>query len=149
PDGNLEFLGRVDHQVKLRGFRIEPGEIEAALGQHPGVQAVVVVARERVPGDTALVAYLEARSSPGPSPAELRQYLVERLPAFMIPSAFVRLPALPLSPTGKVDRHGLPPPSRSHYPVGESDSAVPQDSLETRLIEIWEEVLGIHPIGVA
>jgi amino acid adenylation domain-containing protein len=149
PDGNLEFLGRVDHQVKLRGFRIEPGEIEAALGQHPTVQAVTVVARERAPGDTALVAYLEARSSPGPSPAELRQYLVGRLPVFMIPSAFVQLPTLPLSPTGKVDRHAFPAPSRAHYPVGESDSVGPQDAMETRLIEIWEEVLRIRPIGVA
>jgi thioesterase domain-containing protein/acyl carrier protein len=149
PDGNLEFLGRVDHQVKLRGFRVEPGEIEAVLGQHPAVQAVAVVARERAPGDTALVAYLEGRASPGPSPAELRQYLAERLPAFMIPSAFVRLPTLPLSPTGKVDRHALPPPSRSDYPVGESHSAGPRDATETRLIEIWEEVLQIRPIGVA
>ncbi len=151
PDGNLEFLGRIDHQVKLRGFRVEPGEIEAVLGQHPVVQAVAVVARERAPGDTALVAYLEARASQAPPPAELRQYLAERLPAFMIPSAFVRLPTLPLSPTGKVDRHALPPPTRADYPVGESgsDSAGPRDATETRLIEIWEEVLQIHPIGVA
>ena len=149
PDSNLEFLGRVDHQVKLRGFRIEPGEIEAALGQHPAVQAVAVVVRERAPGDTALVAYLKARSSPGPSPAQLRQHLVERLPAFMIPSAFVQLPTLPLSPTGKVDRHALPAPSRVHYPAGESDSMGPRDAMETRLVEIWEEILRIRPIGVA
>jgi aspartate racemase len=145
-DGNLEFLGRVDHQVKIRGFRVEPGEIEATLGQHTAVREAVVVARADSPGAKCLVAYLVPRTEPGPSPADLRQYLAERLPAYMIPSAFVQLPALPLTPSGKVDRRALPGPSRSDL-VMEPDAVRARDAVEARLVKIWEDVLRVRPIG--
>ncbi|MFM7174117.1 MAG: amino acid adenylation domain-containing protein, partial [Caldilinea sp.] len=116
PDGNIEYLGRIDQQVKIRGFRIELGEIEALLGSHPAVQACVVVAREEVPGDKRLVAYL-VEAAPGMLPADprervaaLRSHLQRRLPDYMVPGTFVWLDALPLTPNGKVDRRRLPAP---------------------------------------
>ncbi|PYM57679.1 MAG: non-ribosomal peptide synthetase, partial [Candidatus Rokuibacteriota bacterium] len=146
-DGNLEFLGRVDHQVKIRGFRVEPGEIEATLGQHAAVREAVVVAREDGPGAKGLVAYFVPRVEPGPLSADLRQYLAERLPAYMIPSAFVPLAALPLTPSGKVDRRALPGPSRSDHVMGPG-SVGSRDAVEARLVKMWEDVLRVRPIGV-
>lgn len=146
-DGNLEFLGRVDHQVKIRGFRVEPGEVEAALGQHPAVRAVAVVAREETPGNKYLVAYVEARGEPRPSPDGLREYLAERLPAYMIPAAFVSIVALPLTPSGKVDRGALPAPLLSDR-TSEPGSVGPRDAVEAQLVKIWEDVLHVRPIGV-
>jgi aspartate racemase len=148
PDGALEFLGRVDHQVKIRGFRIEPGEIESVLRLHPAVREAVVIAQQEAPGDKYLVAYLEARGAPDPSSDHLRQYLETRLPPYMIPSAFVQLTALPLTPTGKVDRQALPVFSRSDLLTHEPDSVGPRDAVEARLVEIWEDVLRVRPIGV-
>src|SRR5205807_1538045 len=103
PDGCIELLGRTDHQVKIRGFRIEPGEIESVLGQHPAVRQAVVVARGDSPDRKHLVAYLTT-ATPAPGPQELRSFLKGRLPDYMVPSAFLVLDALPLSPNGKVDR---------------------------------------------
>ncbi|MFO0760427.1 MAG: amino acid adenylation domain-containing protein, partial [Byssovorax sp.] len=108
--GDLEYLGRIDHQVKIRGHRIETGEIEAALDLHPGVREAVVVPRDYGPSDRRLVAYVVAESEPGPSTAELRAFLREKLPDYMVPAAFVTLLALPLTENGKVDRKALPAP---------------------------------------
>jgi amino acid adenylation domain-containing protein/thioester reductase-like protein len=110
PDGTIEFLGRIDTQVKLRGFRVELGEIETLLGQFPKVREVVIVVREDVPGDKRLTAYLSAANGVKPTPSELRGFLQGKLPSFMLPSTFVILDKLPLTPNGKVDRKALPAP---------------------------------------
>jgi amino acid adenylation domain-containing protein len=109
-DGTLEFRGRIDHQVKIRGYRIELGEVEQALRQHPAVREAVVIAREDTPGKKYLAAYFLAGTDPKPTAIELTRFLKTRLPAYMIPAAFVVLPALPLSPNGKLDRRRLPTP---------------------------------------
>jgi amino acid adenylation domain-containing protein len=147
PDGNIEFLGRLDHQVKIRGFRIELGEIETVLSQHPAVREVVVIARENLPGDKRLVAYFIAAQATAPTLSELRGFLKEKLPDYMIPSAFMRLDAMPLTPNGKVDRRALPPPD-TITPMLEQAFVAPRDSLELRLVQMWEDILNIHPIGV-
>ena len=143
PDGNIEFLGRADHQVKIRGFRIELGEIEAALGQHPAVREAVVLAREDAPGEKRLVAYVVADSTAD----ELRRFLKDKLPEPMVPAVIVLLDALPLTPNGKVDRRALPAPDRSR-PELEKAFVAPRDDLELQLAHIWEEVLGVRPVGV-
>src|SRR5262249_23667848 len=145
--GNLEFIGRADHQVKIRGFRVELGEIETALRQHPAVRQVVVVAREGAPADKSLSAYFETRGVSDPSPAELRRYLAERLPAYLIPPAFVPLSALPLTPSGKVDREALPVPSRANLGT-DPEVTGPRDAVEARLVKLWEEVLRTRPVGI-
>src|SRR4030095_10238647 len=128
-DGALEFLGRVDHQVKVRGHRIELGEIEATLGTHPAVRSAVVVAREDRPGDQRLVAYVVPRPRARTAEAELREHLKKRLPEFMLPSPFVHLSALPLTPNQKVDRKALPPPDQVQA-ASEPDHAPPQGAVE-------------------
>ncbi|HEX7241194.1 MAG TPA: amino acid adenylation domain-containing protein, partial [Longimicrobiaceae bacterium] len=144
-DGTLEFLGRTDQQVKIRGFRIEPGEIEAHLLAMDEVREAVVTAREESVGERRLVAYLTA--APGaalPEAAELRGRLRERLPEHMVPSAFVALDALPLTPHGKLDRRALPAPERT-----EGDGYVaPRSAAEATLAGIWAEVLGLERVGV-
>jgi amino acid adenylation domain-containing protein len=143
PDGNIEFLGRIDHQVKVRGFRIELGEIEARLAQHPAVQEVVMVVREEAVGKQ-LVAYLVAAEPLRSS--DLRAYLAEKLPDYMIPAAFVQLDALPLSPNGKVDRHALPaPPARSQT---ETADVLPQTELERQIATVWQEALQLEKVGI-
>jgi len=145
PSGELEFLGRIDHQVKIRGFRIELGEIEAALLDHESVRAAVVVVREDG-GDKRLVAYLVAGGET-PSAAGLRQHLRDLLPDYMVPTAFVVLESLPLTPSGKVDRRALPAPEggRLHpSPV----YVAPRTALEEVLAGIWSEVLGVERVGV-
>jgi thioesterase domain-containing protein len=147
--GELEYLGRIDHQVKIRGFRIELGEIEAVLGRHPAVRGTIVLAREKA-GEVRLVAYLvPAPGAAGASPdlLALREHLLERLPEYMIPSSFVVLESLPLTPNGKVDRRALPEPAEDRSIAGQRFIA-PRDALELALAGIWEELLGIHPIGV-
>jgi amino acid adenylation domain-containing protein len=147
PDGLLEFLGRMDDQVKIRGFRIEPGEVEAALLRCPDVREAVVAVRDDGAGGRALTAYVVGHEGRIPRTADLRRSLRDRLPGFMVPSAFVTLPALPLNPSGKVDRAALPPPDPTD--AGREAAAVPpRDDLEARLAAIWEEVLGVRPIGV-
>jgi amino acid adenylation domain-containing protein/non-ribosomal peptide synthase protein (TIGR01720 family) len=151
PDGNLEFLGRVDHQVKVRGFRIEPGEIEAALLRCAGVREAVVAAREDAPGSRRLVAYVvsDVMSEPGaPAPqARLRETLQASLPAHMIPAAFVALDALPLTANGKVDRRALPAPATAR-PDLPGEHAAPETAAERRLAAIWSEVLRVEPVGL-
>ena len=147
PDGSIEFLGRVDHQVKIRGFRIELGEIEAVLGHYPSVREAILLAREDVPGQRRLVAYVVTSQKPAPTAAELRSFLKEKLPDYMVPSVFVFLEALPLTPNGKVDRRALPPPDQTR-PDAEKTFMAPRDELELQLIKIWEKILDVTPIGV-
>jgi len=141
PDGTIEFLGRTDLQVKVRGFRIEPGEIEARLAEHPGVREAVVMAREDVPGDVRLVAYLV-----GDADAEsLRAHLSTALPEYMVPAAYVRLEALPLTPNGKPDRKALPAPEHA----ADTDRYVaPRKPVEEVLAGIWAKVLRRERVGV-
>ena len=142
PGGLLEFVGRADFQVKIRGYRIEPGEIEAILAGHPGVGQAVVLTREDVPGDVRLAAYVAARGEPAPTPAALREYLEERLPAYMVPAALQVLPSLPLNPQGKVDRRalaGLTPEARRQRPVW----AAPRNDLEEEIAAVWRELFGL------
>ena len=147
PDGALEFLGRLDHQVKIRGHRIEPGEIESALGRHPSVRACVVAPRPDDRGQPRLVAYVVAADGQGVDSAELREFLRRRLPEPMVPAAIVAMAALPLTPNGKVDRGALPDPGRGS---GESVGrfVAPRSETERRLVAIWEAVFGVRPIGV-
>ena len=147
PDGTIEFLGRLDHQVKIRGFRIELGEIEAVLGRHPGLREVVVLAREDVPGEKRLVAYVAPHHQPMPALAELRRFVKERLPEYMVPAAFVFLEALPLTPNGKVDRRALPAPD-SARPELEEAFAPPRTALEQFLAKIWRETLAVENMGI-
>ena len=144
PDGNLQFLGRSDHQVKIRGFRIEPGEIESALRAHPLVRDAAVVARETAGGDRRLVAYVAGQDEL--QEGELRAFLGCTLPEHMVPSAFVILPALPLSPNGKLDRNALPEPGRSAGPRREIEP--PRDELELQLVRLWEDLLDVRPVGI-
>jgi amino acid adenylation domain-containing protein len=147
PSGDIEFLGRSDYQVKIRGFRIELAEIEALLNQYPNVPENVVIAREDELGNKRLVAYIVAPSEPAPNTSELRQFLQKQLPDYMIPSAFVMLEALPLTPNGKIDRRALPAPDWSHREA-ENSMVNPRNELEKQLTLIWEQVLGVKPIGV-
>jgi len=143
PDGTIEYLGRTDHQVKVRGFRIEPGEIEARLAEHAGVRQAVVLAREDVPGDTRLVAYLVGDGAAGGD--VLRAHLGQTLPEYMVPAAYVWLEALPLTPNGKLDRAALPAPDAERRPGG--GYVAPATPVELQLVNLWEEVLGVRPIG--
>jgi len=147
PDGNLEFLGRIDQQIKIRGFRIELGEIEAILNQHPAVRQSLVIAREDIPGNKRLVAYVVAQAEQILSQSQLHRFLQDKLPQYMIPVAFVFLEALPLNPNGKVDRHSLPAPELFIQEMKENFVA-PCNLLELQLTEIWQQVLGISSIGV-
>jgi amino acid adenylation domain-containing protein len=146
PDGNLEFLGRLDFQVKVRGFRIELGEIEAVLSRHPAVRMTVVMAREDMPGDKRLVAYVEIQKGQTISAAELKSHLTEHMPAYMVPSAFVLL-ELPLTPNGKIDRRALPMPKLSRDAANNTFVA-PTLALHHQLVQIWEDLLGVQQIGI-
>ena len=146
-DGNIEYLGRMDHQVKLRGFRIELGEIETVLASHPSVVRVVVVVREDRPAEKRLVAYVVLKPELDLNPTELRAHLERSLPDYMVPGVFVRLDALPLTDTGKINRRALPAPEWSHLDAG--SKADPSDQLELIISRIWERVLGVSHVGVA
>ncbi|HEX2740525.1 MAG TPA: amino acid adenylation domain-containing protein [Rubrobacter sp.] len=146
-DGNIEFLGRVDDQVKIRGFRVEPAEVEAVLGRHPALRGTAVLARMDAFGDERLVAYAVPHGRPAPTARELGDYLKERLPDYMVPSAFVTLDSLPLTPSNKVDRRALPDPDLSRFRA-ENAYAEPRTPVEEQLVEIWEEVLGIERVGI-
>ena len=146
-DGNLELLGRVDQQVKIRGHRIELGEIEAMLLQFPQVREAIVLAREDMPGEKRLVAYLTTYHETTVSLNELRRFLRERLPDFMVPAAFLTLDKLPLTPNGKIDRRALPAPE-SHRPKLDTTFTIPRSGLEQTIAAVWEEVLSIKNPGV-
>jgi amino acid adenylation domain-containing protein len=147
PDGNLEFIGRVDQQVKVRGFRIELGEIEAALSAHAGVREAAVIVREDTPDEKRLTAYVVAEPGDATTAADLRTHLAERLPEYMIPSAFVMLERLPLTSNGKVDRRRLPEPDHAR-PELERAFVAPRNETEEALTKIWSEVLGVERVGV-
>lgn len=146
PDGTIEFLGRRDHQVKIRGFRIEPGEIEAALQQHPAMRAAIVVVREDTPGNKRLVAYMVPHQHQDIKANELRRFLRESLPEYMIPSAFVILESFPQTPSGKIDRQALPVPERGS--TAEENYAAPTTMIHYQLVHLWEELLDARPIGI-
>ncbi|HEX6910816.1 MAG TPA: thioesterase domain-containing protein, partial [Longimicrobium sp.] len=141
PSGELMILGRTDHQVKVRGYRVELGEIEGVLRGLPGVRDCLVAAREDRPGDRRLVAYVVADRA---DPQALRDALRERLPEYMVPAAFVRLDAFPQTPTGKLDRAALPAPEQPAAGAGPEE---PASYLEARLIQLWEELLGVDGVG--
>jgi amino acid adenylation domain-containing protein len=145
PDGTIELLGRTDDQVKVRGFRIEPGEVEAVLSQHAAVRQAVVVARGDRPERRHLVAYLTA-DGPAPSHPELRRFLRDKLPDYMVPSAFVVLDALPLSPNGKVERQALPD-TRDVSPESGTGFVAPRTSTEEMVADVWARVLGLERVG--
>jgi hypothetical protein len=148
-DGTVEFLGRVDGQIKVRGFRIEPGEIEAALGAHPQVRQAVVLALDGERGHKQLVAYVVPRPSAPrpPDEAELRSFSKQRLPDYMVPAVFVPLAALPLTPNGKVDRRALPAPDCSRSLTPAAAHQPPRTAAEETLAAIWRQVLGISAVG--
>ncbi|WP_141660502.1 non-ribosomal peptide synthetase, partial [Burkholderia singularis] len=145
PDGNLVFLGRNDFQVKIRGFRIELGEIEARLAQCEGVRDAVVIAREDVPGDKRLVAYVLPQPGVELIPAELRRQLAGQLAEYMLPSAYVMLDTLPLTPNGKLDRRALPAPDQTA--VVSRGYEAPAGEVETALARIWQDLLGLEQVG--
>ncbi|MFJ5033069.1 amino acid adenylation domain-containing protein [Streptomyces sp. NPDC088560] len=145
-DGALEFLGRLDHQVKLRGQRLELGEIEAVLTRHPEVREAVVVAREHAPGDVRLAAYVTAAGAAAPGAGDLAAQLREQLPEYMVPASFTVLDALPLTPSGKTDRKALPEPRTDRAGLG-TRFVAPQDGLEHALAELWRDLLGVERVG--
>ena len=147
PGGEVEYLGRIDHQVKVRGFRIELGEIETTLVLHSGVQEAVVIVRRDTPGEARLVAYVIPAGEPAPGWDELRGFLRERLPDYMVPAAFVMLDKLPVTSNGKLDRRALPAPG-PHRPDLEEAYARPSSPVEEALAETWAEVLGLERVGV-
>ncbi len=147
PDGNIEFIGRIDHQVKIRGFRIELKEIESVLIQHPGVQQVVVLIREDEPGNKYLVSYILPNQESPATVRDLRRFLKEKLPEYMIPSAFILLETLPLTPNGKVDHQALPVLDTAR-PELEETFVPPKTHTEKILAEIWKQVLGVERVGI-
>lgn len=154
PTGELEFQGRIDHQIKIHGHRVETGEIETHLARHPGLRQVVVVVREDAPGDPRLVAYClrhdaegSGESLPPPSIDRLRGHLLEALPDYMVPSAFVFLTAFPTTPNGKVDRRALPAPESERPAL--STAFQPAETRKEKLIaDIWREVLDLDEVGI-
>ncbi|MCF4967209.1 thioesterase domain-containing protein [Nostoc sp. CMAA1605] len=146
PDGNIEYVGRVDYQVKIRGYRIEIGEIENVLALHPEVREAVIITRSDRNLEKQLVAYITYNSET-PQIQHLRDFLKAKLPDFMIPAAFVTLEALPLTPSGKVDRKALPKPDISHFSES-SDFIAPRNQVESQLVTIWAEILNLPQIGV-
>jgi amino acid adenylation domain-containing protein len=145
PTGELEYLGRLDHQVKIRGYRIELGEIETVLARHPAVGQAVVALNDADNGSGRLTAYVTPAASALPAETELRRFLADHLPDYMLPARFVRLDRLPLTPNGKVDRRALPPPPAQT----ETAPAAAGDWRERRLLEIWAEILGVNGFGPA
>jgi amino acid adenylation domain-containing protein len=146
-EGVVQFIGRLDEQVKISGFRIEPGEIEAALEGHLSVATAVVVVNEETPGDKRLIAYVVTKGEAPPGVDELRAYLKEHVPEYMTPSAFVMLDALPLTSHGKVDRAALPAPGTATGRPG-GEYVAPSNAVQRQLVAIWEELFKTNPIGV-
>jgi amino acid adenylation domain-containing protein len=146
-DGNITFMGRADHQVKIRGYRIEPGEIEGVLTQHSAIQDAVVVARDQASGDKRLIAYVVPKEGSDVNVSELRNYLKESVPEYLIPSMFISLSTLPLTSNGKVDRQKLPAPEPGR-PELEDGYVAPRNQLESDLAGIFSKVLGVENVGI-
>lgn len=146
-DGGIEFLGRADHQVKLRGFRIELGEIEIKLSRHPAVREAVAQVREDSPGDARLIAYIVPDGESAPSISELRSYLKESLPDYMVPAIFIVLESLPLTSNGKIDRKALPAPE-SIRPALDIQAVAPRNNLERIIAGIWQKALKVERVGI-
>jgi non-ribosomal peptide synthetase component F len=146
-DGCLTHLGRNDSRIKVRGFRVNIGEVEATITAHPEIRQATVVANEDGFGDARVVAYFVAKSDSPPATSTLRQFLAKTLPDYMIPSCFVALNELPLTAAGKVDRRALPDPGKSRPPL-DIVFVAPRNEVEQRVAEIWERVLGIEAIGM-
>ncbi|HEY9832540.1 MAG TPA: amino acid adenylation domain-containing protein, partial [Stenomitos sp.] len=146
PDGNIEFLGRIDYQVKIRGFRVELGEISSLLAQHPSVTESLVLVREDEPGNQRLVAYVLPHPDSKPVVSNLKDFLQEQLPDYMIPTAFVLLDAFPLTPNGKIDRLALPAPDNARFNLKEY--IAPQTPVEEVLADIWADILNIERVGI-
>ena len=147
PDGNIEFLGREDFQVKVQGYRIELGEIESRLQEYAGVDLCIVIVREDTPGEKRLAGYVVPKPGVSINPEEVKEHLREKLPEYMVPVAIVTLDRFPLTPNGKVDRKALPAPARSTAEVNFT-AAVSRDSLDLQLIKLWEKVLNVRPVGL-
>jgi len=148
PDGTIEYICRLDHQVKVRGFRIELGEIEAALSQHPAIAANVVIVREDIPGDKRLVAYLVSHNRQQPTVEELRRFLKDYLPDYMLPSVFLWLDELPLTTNAKIDYRALPVPKHLRPPDLESKLVQPQTAIQLELTHLWRAILHLEQIGI-
>ncbi len=147
PDGNIEFLGRVDFQVKVRGFRIELEEIESVLAEHNSIEDVVVLAKKDNAGENRLVAYVVPDHKPMPEKSEFREFLKSRMPEYMVPTAFVTMNALPLTPNGKIDRKALPEPEE--FRAGSEATYVkPRTEIEGMVATIWQDVLGMEKVGI-
>ena len=144
PDGNIQFVGRTDDQVKIRGYRIEPSDVEAVLARHRAIQSAVVMVREAAPTDKRLVAYVVLHEHATAESKELRAYLKDKLPDYMVPSAFVFLDALPLTPNGKLDRARLPKPEL----IQRSEFVAPRTPAESKIASIWAKLLGLDKVGV-
>ncbi len=147
PDGTIEFLGRADRQVKLRGFRVEPGEIETVLAHHPTVAQAAVILDTDSPGGPRLIGYVAPRGALHPDPAELRSHLQKSLPEYMVPAVIVPVAEIPLNANGKVDRQALPAIDATAS-VGRPPVVAARDEIEARLVTIWEKTLGVAPVGV-
>ncbi len=147
PDGAIEFVGRRDDQVKIRGFRIEIGEIETVLAHFPTIREAVVEVFEAIPGAKSLVAYVVPTTGQRPTPKQLRVFLQETLPSYMIPSSFVLLDAFPVTSNGKIDRQALPAPDQKRSEE-EHSFVAPMSLLHHKLVQIWEDVLHVHPISI-
>ena len=147
PDGNIEFLGRIDYQVKIRGFRIELGEVEAMLEQHPSVMEAIVIATDDALNDKRLVAYLVIAQEQQTTIDEMRNFIIDKLPSYMVPSVFITLDKLPLTSNGKIDRNVLPAPSQAR-PELDNVFVAPRTVIEEELAQIWREILSIEQIGV-
>jgi amino acid adenylation domain-containing protein len=146
PDGSIEYLGRIDQQVKIRGYRIELGEIESVLSQHPAIREAAVIVRQDRQGDKRILAYFTTWTAQIPKPAELRSFLQDKLPEYMVPSVYSCLVTIPLTPNGKIDQQALPDPARAS--TAEESFIAPRTPIETALVELWREVLGNQQIGI-
>ena len=143
----MEFLGRNDFQVKIRGYRIELGEIERHLHEHPAIKQAVVVAREDIPGNKQLVAYLVARAGQTIDRAAIREFVRGRVPTFMVPAHFITLPTFPLTPNRKIDRKALPAPQLARAQA-ETHFTPPANDMEAQIAAIWQELLGLDHVGM-
>lgn len=147
-DGTVEYIGRIDHQIKIRGYRIELGEIESLIQSHTGIDEAVVLLREDVEGDKRLVAYIKPISNAVLDQNVIKSYLKNDLPEFMLPTIFVEVASMPLTPNGKIDRKALPPPKQDKQISATAKYVQPENELQKTIVEIWQEILGLPQVGL-